>query len=355
MRKFPERGHNDSLQYAACFSLFIRIETGTGKYYNPAMKHFILFVFLLTQTVGMTALFNSYAVYKKMKDGIVKFFLILFSGLSVQVMSLILMNYYMIAIEEINSSILKILLFFRGFSIFFMSFCAGYSTHLFYNVPFRKIKNLILLLLSLSFFVLSCFSFKIDMLNRTITYNKLIYLVSFLIIIIIYAVIVALMNRKNISGSENKNISNVIIILTMFFLPFFIFSFKNVFTDNVFPLETDYFTMLPFSFFYLILSGLFIYYINERYRKIFKMNISNPYFPDESFYAEFRISAREREIIIFILEGCDNKQIAVRLSISVNTVKVHIANIFKKLNVKSRFELIRFTKNITDNAERLSF
>lgn len=53
-----------------------------------------------------------------------------------------------------------------------------------------------------------------------------------------------------------------------------------------------------------------------------------------------KLSKRETEILELIVDGKSNKEIALILSISINTVKVHIANIFQKLGVNSRTEAI---------------
>lgn len=50
------------------------------------------------------------------------------------------------------------------------------------------------------------------------------------------------------------------------------------------------------------------------------------------------LTPREMEILALIAEGKTNKEIASKLFISVNTVKVHISNIFQKIEVSSRTE-----------------
>ena len=54
-----------------------------------------------------------------------------------------------------------------------------------------------------------------------------------------------------------------------------------------------------------------------------------------------RLSAREREIFNLIIWGLTNKQVAVRLGISVKTVETHRSHINGKLQVHSAAELVR--------------
>ncbi|HUX13297.1 MAG TPA: response regulator transcription factor [Spirochaetia bacterium] len=53
------------------------------------------------------------------------------------------------------------------------------------------------------------------------------------------------------------------------------------------------------------------------------------------------ISAREEQVLVLILQGCRNREIAERLGISENTVKYHVASVYGKLGVVNRAEAVR--------------
>lgn len=55
------------------------------------------------------------------------------------------------------------------------------------------------------------------------------------------------------------------------------------------------------------------------------------------------LTCREREVLELISRGCTNISIAREMSISTNTVKFHLKNIFNKLKARNRIEaLIKF-------------
>ena len=53
---------------------------------------------------------------------------------------------------------------------------------------------------------------------------------------------------------------------------------------------------------------------------------------------DVKLSRRETEILEKIAQGLANKEIADRLGLSVETVRVHLKRIYEKLHVRSRTE-----------------
>ena len=45
-----------------------------------------------------------------------------------------------------------------------------------------------------------------------------------------------------------------------------------------------------------------------------------------------------------IASGAQNKEISDQLSLSINTVKFHVANVFRKLGVQNRTEAVRIAR-----------
>jgi DNA-binding CsgD family transcriptional regulator len=59
----------------------------------------------------------------------------------------------------------------------------------------------------------------------------------------------------------------------------------------------------------------------------------------EAFERKYSLSAREREVFRFVVQGYSNLEISTSLYISESTVKYHVGNIFKKTACSNRTDL----------------
>jgi DNA-binding NarL/FixJ family response regulator len=66
--------------------------------------------------------------------------------------------------------------------------------------------------------------------------------------------------------------------------------------------------------------------------------------PEEQYADMVRqqLTPREYEVLALLVEGANTKKMAVRLSLSPNTVRTHVQNILEKLQVGSRLEAAAF-------------
>ena len=57
---------------------------------------------------------------------------------------------------------------------------------------------------------------------------------------------------------------------------------------------------------------------------------------------DFGLTRREKQVIVFVIAGYSKKDIAQKLGVSTQTIKHDVANIFDKLAVANRMELVLF-------------
>ena len=55
--------------------------------------------------------------------------------------------------------------------------------------------------------------------------------------------------------------------------------------------------------------------------------------------SEVHLSLREREVFNFLLEYQSNKEIAIKLNVSLRMVKFHVTNVLRKFGVRRRADL----------------
>ena len=70
------------------------------------------------------------------------------------------------------------------------------------------------------------------------------------------------------------------------------------------------------------------------------------------FFSRYSLSQREQEVIQLMIQGKSNKDIESELFISLHTVKNHIYNIYQKLGVKNRLQVVSLIRESMTKAER---
>jgi DNA-binding NarL/FixJ family response regulator len=72
------------------------------------------------------------------------------------------------------------------------------------------------------------------------------------------------------------------------------------------------------------------------------MQLSKPDAPRQNI----ELTGREMEILAYVAEGKTNGEIAARCWISENTVKFHLKNLFRKLEIRDRGQAMMIAKGI---------
>ncbi|MES2566087.1 MAG: response regulator transcription factor [Bacteroidota bacterium] len=61
--------------------------------------------------------------------------------------------------------------------------------------------------------------------------------------------------------------------------------------------------------------------------------------------SDYRLTDREKEVLTCLVDGLEYKEIGAKMSVSPNTIRNHISNIYKKLHVTSKTQAIRVFLN----------
>lgn len=88
--------------------------------------------------------------------------------------------------------------------------------------------------------------------------------------------------------------------------------------------------------------------LQEAIKTVLTGNIYKQGFKTSSILSENNVATvtpRQHEILFLLAQGLLNKQIAYELSISTNTVKAHLHEIFKQLNVNNRTAAVQIAQN----------
>ena len=72
------------------------------------------------------------------------------------------------------------------------------------------------------------------------------------------------------------------------------------------------------------------------------LNMSEFVKKNEALFRELNITDRELTIIDLLVQGVSNGEISSQLVVTESTTKRHVYNIFRKLKISNRFELMKW-------------
>ena len=299
------------------------------------MIHLVVFGYLFVIMAGIVCLTIALFLYRKMRSKLLFHFLVYFSAFTLFVF------FYLLVLTYINAnttqvsfylmiSVLAIILISYSFFIYSI---LHFGHFLINKKPSIK-KTSFEILISVISLISIVSSFKIDWVNQEIKQQinfGLILSYALLFFSIIYIFVLKLLNKRN-ADDEIKQIYNRTYLLNIIFIPGFVLDY--------FLIKTLHFSLL-IPLLYFCYSILFLQYFIKTYNADSLADRSQKDINElNSYLNQAGISAREKEIVTLIMKGYSNQKISNILFISLSTVKSHVRNIFQKLNVESRFEII---------------
>ena len=196
--------------------------------------------------------------------------------------------------------------------------------------PWRRIQILRFYPLAMVYFGMGLASLLVD----NAVFDRWAFVVQTLMFLgmYVYCIVTLWVNLKNIEDRSSRGVALAINIVSLSLTPLSVFSiFFRAVADFSYPVYVLAFSIIIMVYDY-IRFGL------DRQKQENK--------PELSFesLSRYKISEREFTVVQLICEGLTNKEIAQELNISVNTVNNHVANIFSKMDVRSRIDLLKALK-----------
>lgn len=163
-------------------------------------------------------------------------------------------------------------------------------------------------------------------------------------IIIIGILCIRALIKKYDAGRERRlNLTMAILLIGyMCYIAYWDYSVWLKTEENL----NDIYAIDPLILMYAIFNVFTIYYFCMKDPLKLKESQIAPEDAIKKLSLEYGLSDREKEVLSLINCGMSNPQIAAELSISENTVKRHINNLFKKTDTQSRHEIIFKISNV---------
>lgn len=322
---------------------------------NNIFNYTLLILYLIAFIIGFSTIFYSVIYYIIERITWLKYyivFLFLF-GFLLLIRAIKLLSFLAIPLF-LSNSIFNILYYFTlSVSMSLILYFIPAFLYRFLNLKWKVKENVLYLILSVIFFVLSILGIILNF-NFYIVANIIFYL------LILYLLILGFINYKNIKDKMMKLIVKILGLITISIYPIMVYQLITINKNSLDIGSIDITLVLFYIWWNLVMLGFLLwYFINIIKNKNMFVNESLNNNSNDSKNIEnennaikkelkeeiINLTKREKQILSYLLSGKTNKEVALILDISLNTVNNHVANIYDKSGVKNRVELVnKFSK-----------
>lgn len=322
---------------------------------NNIFNYILLILYLIAFIIGFSTIFYSVIYYIIERITWLKYyivFLFLF-GFLLLIRAIKLLSFLAIPLF-LSNSIFNILYYFTlSVSMSLILYFIPAFLYRFLNLKWKVKENVSYLILSVVFFVLSILGIILNF-NFYIIANIIFYL------LILYLLILGFINYKNIKDKMMKLIVKILGLITISIYPIMVYQLITINKNSLDIGSIDITLVLFYIWWNLVMLGFLLwYFINIIKNKNMFVNESLNNNSNDSKNIEnenneikkelkgeiINLTKREKQILSYLLSGKTNKEVALILDISLNTVNNHVANIYDKSGVKNRVELVnKFSK-----------
>lgn len=313
------------------------------------MQHLLPLYLILSILPGIAALTVLSALAARYRQRALTYYLIAYSCFTVSILINLIMFYFGINIsEQISFGVYVLICIGIPFSILMHTMLPLAVNEVTNPAGKRLIDGIII---ALAVIELGLFCTPLLMVysreSHTIILGPIFSLSSIVeMVSISYSIVVIILLRKNIADTAVRKYILTLIIILAAFLP--AIGYDQFFFSGATSIETVPTEVILSPMFYMVLSLVTLVFgvrMLKTTASSENSSISESELPSldskiHDLAEKAGLSLREITIIPLIINGLGNKQIALELHISPKTVGNHIYNIYRKLNISSRYELI---------------
>ena len=329
------------------------------------MKELTFFLSIFSVSIGISGILLALLIYLKEKNRIILLYiftvLMWTTSFSCQIL-----DFYFYDLTVFHSMLKKIILIIISHitsSIYLLLFAI-----LIYKLFNEKISKLRLTLFIINSFIISIPALSLLHITRYFYYwRQVLAFYSFQIILqlilLFHLAFHILIKSKKIDNMFIKRTIRfffiIMIISYLFMLLMFLENLPimtrnlvfsriwNTIKKHLWYYSVPYLAIMGSSLFYSIINFTWLFFISK-FLHFPKIKIIDEKLDLNIFTNIYSISAREKEIIELLMNGLSYKEIGDKLFISFQTVKTHLKNIYKKVNVKNKMELSRLIKKCSN-------
>lgn len=304
------------------------------------MEHLYLFCLFFTFSIGFISFGIIVFLYVKTKEAVLRYYLYFYISFSLLSASVVWLTYIYINISWINADSLE---FVAEIFATLVMFTTPLFLHFLLTDPHAKLKNVIFGGIALWIATQRpVITYIIK--NQTLRQIDTHVAHTLFILVFLYTVVLGLYASGKVQDQHRKTLARTFSFLLASFLPGILIdeAIENMYIPNYPPV----FFPLCYAIFSIIFARHFIKLYGHHPHISTLPEASSEQVPVEELFQNYNISPREQEVIRLILQGYSNQQIGDTLFISLSTVKKHVTNIYQKLGIKSRYELITLFKDM---------
>jgi DNA-binding CsgD family transcriptional regulator len=305
------------------------------------MGHLLVFYGFLVLSFGAFSLFNAVFGALKIKDEFRQTYLLFYGSFTISVLLYSIREYFQQNIPNPPSIIIQ---FWAGIDTFFdlaIIITAILFFHTLYNIPYRKKFNLFISMGSIAALILFTLS-AINGIEEALRQVFLSISLFYYQLCFAYIILLNLICIWRVRGKTQRFFSYGLFLFalvgyleSMGILPQLVTG-EGLLEEWTAP-RAFYLSTLPY-FLWTIISTIVLW---------------NPYHPTgkeidiQDFLRRFNITPREHDVLILLLKGKSNQEIADALFISLQTVKTHVHHMYEKTDTGSRMDLAAVVQSLS--------